>query len=152
MFEETSGTPNTMAAASLPRDDPTLYVHEGVSPDPTTGAILAPIYQSTTYVQPSVEKYLEKGYSYSRSGNPTVRALERRLRAVEGGADASCFSTGMATTIAVSGEGLRSSSSRSLIAAAASCAVAADSSLGAHHFPQCWRPLHHAQVSIRGNL
>ncbi|KAL8455974.1 hypothetical protein Emag_000217 [Eimeria magna] len=79
----------------------TTFVHGGVSPDPTTGAIGVPIYQSTTYVQESVEKYLSKGYSYSRTANPTVRALEKRLSAVEGGADASCFGTGMAATLAV---------------------------------------------------
>lgn len=70
-------------------------IHEGVTPDPATGAILTPIYQSTTFVQESVDSYLEKGYSYSRSGNPTVRALERKLAALEGGADATCYGTGM---------------------------------------------------------
>lgn len=71
-------------------------VHEGVSPDPITGAILTPIYQSTTFVQESVDTYLAKGFSYSRSGNPTVRALENKLAALEGGADATCYGTGMA--------------------------------------------------------
>ena len=56
----------------------TEQIHAGVEPDPTTGAILTPIHQSTTYVQESVDRYLEKGYSYSRSANPTVRALEHR--------------------------------------------------------------------------
>jgi cystathionine beta-lyase/cystathionine gamma-synthase len=70
-------------------------VHAGVTPDPTTGAILTPIYQSTTFVQESVDTYLAKGYSYSRSGNPTVAALERRIAELEGGADACCFGTGM---------------------------------------------------------
>ena len=74
----------------------TRQVHAGVSPDPTTGAILTPIYQSTTYVQESVDKYLAKGYSYTRSGNPTVTALESRLLSLEGGAGCACFSTGMA--------------------------------------------------------
>jgi O-acetylhomoserine/O-acetylserine sulfhydrylase-like pyridoxal-dependent enzyme len=45
-------------------------VHAGVDPDARTGAILTPIYQSTTYVQDSVENYLLKGYSYSRTANP----------------------------------------------------------------------------------
>ena len=71
-------------------------VHAGVEPDPITGSILTPIYQTTTYVQPSVDEYLSKGYSYSRAGNPTVRALERRLTALEEGADTTAFSTGMA--------------------------------------------------------
>ncbi|HZW59712.1 MAG TPA: PLP-dependent transferase, partial [Woeseiaceae bacterium] len=62
-------------------------IHAGVTPDPTTGAILTPIYQSTTFVQESVDSYLAKGYSYSRSGNPTVRALEKKLTDLEGGAD-----------------------------------------------------------------
>lgn len=69
-------------------------IHEGVTPDPTTGAILTPIYQSTTFVQESVDSYLEKGYSYSRTNNPTVRALEKKLAALEGGADATCYGTG----------------------------------------------------------
>ena len=73
----------------------TKQIHAGVTPDPTTGAILTPIYQTTTYVQPSVDDYLSKGYSYSRSGNPTVRALENKLTALEGGADCATFGTGM---------------------------------------------------------
>ena len=79
----------------------TRQVHAGTAPDPITGAILTPIYQSTTYVQESVEQYMEKGYSYSRSGNPTVAALEARLLSLEGGAGCSAFATGMAATSAV---------------------------------------------------
>ncbi|MFQ5549577.1 MAG: trans-sulfuration enzyme family protein [Woeseia sp.] len=71
-------------------------IHAGVTPDPVTGAILTPIYQSTTYVQESVDRYLEKGYSYSRTANPTVRALELKLAQLEGGADCTCFTTGIA--------------------------------------------------------
>ncbi len=74
----------------------TRQVHSGVVPDPVTGAILTPIYQTTTYVQESVDRYLEKGYSYSRSANPTVRALENKLTDLEGGSDTICFGTGMA--------------------------------------------------------
>jgi len=81
-------------------DFKTREVHAGVRPDPVTGAILTPIYQSTTYVQESVDKYMEKGYSYSRSGNPTVTALEDRITALEGGAGTACFGTGMAATSA----------------------------------------------------
>ncbi len=81
-------------------DFKTREVHAGVTPDPVTGAILTPIYQSTTYVQESVDQYLEKGYSYSRSGNPTVVALEARITALEGGAGTACFATGMAATSA----------------------------------------------------
>ncbi len=76
-------------------------VHAGVRPDPVTGSILTPIYQSTTFVQESVDTYLGKGYSYSRSGNPTVRALENRLTELEGGNDTTCFTTGMAAVHAV---------------------------------------------------
>lgn len=74
----------------------TRQVHSGVVPDPVTGAILTPIYQTTTYVQASVDRYMEKGYSYSRSANPTVRALEDKLTDLEGGVDTICFGTGMA--------------------------------------------------------
>lgn len=79
-------------------DFKTREVHAGVQPDPVTGAILTPIYQSTTYVQESVDSYLDKGYSYSRSGNPTVTALEDRITALEGGVGSACFATGMAAT------------------------------------------------------
>jgi cystathionine gamma-lyase len=79
----------------------TKQIHAGVTPDPTTGAILTPIHQSTTFVQPSVDEYMATGYSYSRSGNPTVRAMELKVAALEGGADAAAFSTGMAATNAV---------------------------------------------------
>jgi len=78
----------------------TRQIHAGVTPDPTTGAILTPIYQSTTYVQPSVDEYLSKGFTYSRSGNPTVRALEIKLADLEGGVDCACFGTGMSAVLA----------------------------------------------------
>ena len=79
----------------------TDQVHAGVEPDPVSGAILTPIHQSTTFVQESVDDYLAKGYSYSRTGNPTVAAFERRMNALEGGAGATAFGTGMAATVAV---------------------------------------------------
>jgi cystathionine beta-lyase/cystathionine gamma-synthase len=79
----------------------TRQIHAGVEPDPLTGSILTPIYQTTTYVQDSVDEYLAKGYSYSRSANPTVRALERKLTNLEGGNDCTCFATGMAAINAV---------------------------------------------------
>ena len=69
----------------------TKQVHAGVVPDPVSGSILTPIYQSTTFVQESVDQYLSKGYSYSRSGNPTVRALEQKLAALENGAACTCY-------------------------------------------------------------
>jgi cystathionine beta-lyase/cystathionine gamma-synthase len=79
----------------------TRQIHAGVTPDPTTGAILTPIHQSTTFVQPSVDEYLSKGYTYSRSGNPTVKVLEAKLAELEGGVDCACFGTGMGATTAV---------------------------------------------------
>jgi cystathionine beta-lyase/cystathionine gamma-synthase len=78
----------------------TKQVHAGVEPDPVTGAILTPIYQSTTFVQESVDDYMGRGYSYSRAGNPTVRALEERLTALEGGVDTTAYASGMAATVA----------------------------------------------------
>jgi cystathionine beta-lyase/cystathionine gamma-synthase len=79
----------------------TKQVHAGVTPDPTTGAILTPIYQTTTFVQESVDEYMARGFSYSRAGNPTVRALEEKLIALEGGVDATAYGSGMAATVAV---------------------------------------------------
>ena len=79
----------------------TKQIHAGVTPDPTTGAILTPIHQATTFVQPSVDEYMSKGYSYSRTGNPTVRAFEEKVAALEEGHDAAAFATGMAATNAV---------------------------------------------------
>lgn len=79
----------------------TKQIHAGVKPDPVTGAILTPVYQTTTYVQDSVDEYLAKGYSYSRSANPTVDALEQKLTALENGHGCTCYSTGMAAIQAV---------------------------------------------------
>ena len=74
----------------------TLAIHGGQSPDPATGAILTPIYQSTTFVQEAVGQH--KGFTYSRAANPTVEALERALGAIEDAPPAVCFSSGMAAT------------------------------------------------------
>jgi cystathionine beta-lyase/cystathionine gamma-synthase len=71
----------------------TRTIHGNLSPDPATGAILTPIYQSTTYVQEAVG--VHKGFTYSRAANPTVSALEDVLGSLEG-APTLCFSTGMA--------------------------------------------------------
>lgn len=79
----------------------TKQVHAGVTPDPTTGAVLTPIYQATTFVQESVDEYMSRGYSYSRAGNPTVRALEEKLTAMEGGLDTTAYGSGMAATVGV---------------------------------------------------
>src|SRR5207245_10601743 len=74
-------------------------IHAGQEPDPTTGAIVMPIYQTATYVQEGIGKH--KGYEYARTQNPTRRALEKNLAALEGGADACCYASGMAATHAV---------------------------------------------------
>ena len=77
----------------------TLALHAGAYPDPATGALLTPIYQSTTYVLEAVGS--DKGFTYSRTANPTVSALERRLAALEGAEHASCFGTGLGATTAL---------------------------------------------------
>ena len=79
----------------------TDQIHAGVTPDPASGAILTPIHQATTFVQPSVDDYMATGYSYSRSGNPTVTALQDRVAKLEGGIGSTAFSSGMAATNAV---------------------------------------------------
>ncbi len=72
----------------------TLAIHAGQDPDPTTGAVVVPIYQTSTYVQQEVG--VHKGYEYSRSGNPTRTALETCLAALEGGATGLAFASGLA--------------------------------------------------------
>jgi cystathionine beta-lyase/cystathionine gamma-synthase len=74
-------------------------IHAGQEPDPTTGAVTTPIYQTSTYVQEGLGKH--KGYEYARTQNPTRRALEKNLAALEGGTDAYCYASGMAATNAV---------------------------------------------------
>ena len=74
----------------------TLALHAGAFADPSTGALLTPIYQTTTYRQEAVGK--DKGFTYSRSANPTVSALERRLAALEGAEHCTCYATGLAAT------------------------------------------------------
>jgi cystathionine beta-lyase/cystathionine gamma-synthase len=69
-----------------------------VSPNDETGAILTPVFMSTTFVQESVDKYLAKGYSYSRTNNPTVSMLEEKVALLEGGYGSICVGTGMAAT------------------------------------------------------
>ncbi|MGL1887577.1 MAG: PLP-dependent aspartate aminotransferase family protein, partial [Reichenbachiella sp.] len=72
----------------------TKAIHAGIKPDPTTGAIMTPIYQTSTYVQPSPGQH--KGYEYSRSQNPTRDALQENLAALENAKHALVFSSGMA--------------------------------------------------------
>ncbi|AKQ46400.1 cystathionine gamma-synthase [Rufibacter radiotolerans] len=74
----------------------TKTIHAGVEPDPTTGAIMTPIYQTSTYVQRSPGDH--KGYEYSRTHNPTRTALQNSLAALENGKHGLCFASGMAAT------------------------------------------------------
>jgi cystathionine gamma-lyase len=77
----------------------TKAIHAGVSPDPTTGAIMTPIYQTSTYVQDSPG--VNKGYGYARGKNPTREALQEALAALENGKHCIAFSSGVAATDAV---------------------------------------------------
>ncbi|MGV3638054.1 MAG: cystathionine gamma-synthase [Flavobacteriales bacterium] len=77
----------------------TKAIHAGVEPDPTTGAIMTPIYQTSTYVQASPGDH--KGYEYSRTHNPTRTALQNALAALENGTHGLCFATGMASIDAI---------------------------------------------------
>jgi len=81
-----------------PLKQDTSLVHAAVSPEEKSGAVLTPLYLSTTFVQESVDKYLAKGYSYSRTNNPTTTALETKLAELENGVGACAFGTGMAAT------------------------------------------------------
>ena len=77
----------------------TKAIHAGVEPDPTTGAIMTPIYQTSTYVQSAPGDH--KGYEYSRTHNPTRTALQKALAELENGKHGLCFSSGMAAIDAV---------------------------------------------------
>src|SRR6266545_4495393 len=77
----------------------TIALHAGTPADPATGAMLTPIYQTTTFRQDAVGQ--DKGFTYSRSANPTVSALERRLAALEGAEFCTCYATGLAATTAL---------------------------------------------------
>ena len=77
----------------------TKAIHAGVEPDPTTGAIMTPIYQTSTYVQSSPSKH--KGYAYARGANPTRNTLQKNIAVLENGKYCICFSSGMGATDAV---------------------------------------------------
>src|ERR1700736_2561572 len=77
----------------------TKLIHAGIEPDPTTGAIMTPIYQTSTYVQSAPGQH--KGYEYARSQNPTRKVLETALAHIENGKYGLCFSSGVAATDAV---------------------------------------------------
>jgi cystathionine gamma-lyase/cystathionine beta-lyase/cystathionine gamma-lyase/homocysteine desulfhydrase len=77
----------------------TVCLHAGQEPDPSTGAIITPIFQTSTYVQEAVGKH--KGYEYARTQNPTRTALEANLAAIEGGRAAFAFASGMSAIQAI---------------------------------------------------
>ncbi|PRX49907.1 cystathionine gamma-synthase [Prauserella shujinwangii] len=94
-------------------DDPTSFgfetraIHAGQQPDPRTGAVIVPIYQTSTYAQDGVGGTREGDYEYSRTANPTRTALEQALAALEGGSHALAFASGMAASDAVLRTALR---------------------------------------------
>jgi cystathionine beta-lyase/cystathionine gamma-synthase len=77
----------------------TICIHAGQEPDPSTGAIITPIYQTSTYVQEALGQH--KGYEYARTQNPTRAALEANLAAIEGGKAGFAFASGMAAEGAI---------------------------------------------------
>lgn len=77
----------------------TKVIHAGIEPDPSTGAIMTPIFQTSTYVQAAPGDH--KGYEYARTQNPTRSALEKNLAALENGTEAICFASGLAAQDAV---------------------------------------------------
>src|SRR4051812_40353799 len=93
--------PRSFVPVKLPADArfSTICLHAGQEPDPTTGAIITPIYQTSTYVQEELGRH--KGFEYARTQNPTRLALENNLAAIEGGKAAFAFASGMAATNAI---------------------------------------------------
>lgn len=77
----------------------TKTIHAGQTADPTTGAIMTPIYQTSTYIQKSPGDH--KGYEYSRTGNPTRNSLEKNIAALENGKHGLCFGSGLAAVDAI---------------------------------------------------
>ena len=77
----------------------TICIHAGQDPDPSTGAIITPIYQTSTYVQEELGRH--KGFEYARTQNPTRAALERNIAAIEGGKAGYAFASGMAAIGAI---------------------------------------------------
>src|ERR687885_334676 len=77
-------------------DFETRAIHVGQEPDPATGAVITPIYATSTYAQEAVGQH--KGYDYSRTSNPTRRALEECLASLEGAAHGLAFSSGIGAT------------------------------------------------------
>src|SRR5258708_16281295 len=77
----------------------TLAIHDGQEPDPTTGAVITPIYQTSTFVHEEVG--VHKGYDYSRVANPTRTALETALASLEGAAHGIAYSSGLGATTTI---------------------------------------------------
>ena len=77
----------------------TKYIHAGATPDPSTGAIMIPIYQTSTYVQEAPAQH--KGYEYARSQNPTRKALEDAYAEIENANFGLAFGSGVAATDAI---------------------------------------------------
>src|SRR6476646_11591713 len=77
----------------------TVCLHAGQEPDPSTGAIITPIYQTSTYVQEALGRH--KGFEYARTQNPTRMALEGNIAAIEGGKAGFAFASGMAAIGAI---------------------------------------------------
>ena len=77
----------------------TKVIHAGIHPDPTTGAVMTPIYQTSTYAQSAPGEH--QGYEYARTQNPTRSVLEKNLAALENGLDAICFGSGLAAMDAI---------------------------------------------------
>src|SRR3954451_25131048 len=93
-----SDTRSTVTASSLDamtHGFETLAIHAGQEPDPATGAVVTPIYQTSTYAQDAVGQP-RLGYEYSRTANPTRDALQECLAALEGGRRALAFASGLA--------------------------------------------------------
>src|SRR6185295_5420587 len=77
----------------------TVCIHAGQTPDPSTGAIITPIYQTSTYVQDALGQH--KGYEYARTQNPTRTVGEANVAAIEGGKAAFAFASGMSAISAI---------------------------------------------------
>ena len=88
-----------MASSSKPWKAATQFVHAGAHPDTSTGAIMTPIFQTSTYVQEAPG--VNQGFEYARSQNPTRKALEEALAVLEGGNYGLSFGSGVAATGAV---------------------------------------------------
>src|SRR5688500_12611186 len=91
-----SGRPPPSLQRSEPMGISTECIHAGQEPEPATGAVTIPIYQTSTFVQPKLGQH--KGYEYARTKNPTRSALEANLAVLERGKNGHCFASGMAAT------------------------------------------------------